>query len=104
MVNTTEAEDQVTTFNYCGAPNNLEEDAVEICSRKTKDVTGVRLPVHDLRSLNRRAFNIDTHGFAVLSHQSSLLPPLKPARAVDFADDALLKAVYWNEIIDLLRQ
>ncbi|KAJ6551351.1 hypothetical protein B0H19DRAFT_1157313, partial [Mycena capillaripes] len=105
MVNTTEAGDQVTaTFNYYGAPNDLEEDAVEIFLRKTKDVTEVRLPVHDLRSLDPRAFNIDTHGFAVLSHQSSLLPPLKPARAVDFADDALLKAVYWNEIIDLLKQ
>ncbi|KAJ6551350.1 hypothetical protein B0H19DRAFT_1378102, partial [Mycena capillaripes] len=104
MANTTEAEDQVTTFNYYGAPNDLEEDALEIFIRKTKDVAEVRLPVRDLRSLDPRAFNIDNHGFAILSHQSSLLPPLKPARAVDFADDTLLKAVYWNEIIDLLKQ
>ena len=58
--------------------------------------------VTDMRSFGPSSFNLTTHGFQVLKHASSALPP-QSTSVPDFHDDNFVKPTYWPELIMMLK-
>jgi hypothetical protein len=91
-------------FNYWSkteSPSNTEY-IFKISNGTSPDLVPVSTTVRDIRSIDASHFNIDSHGFQVLHHASSLLPPQAPLVA-DFSDQALMRNVYWPETVELVK-
>ena len=91
------------SFNYYIADQPPPPDDYAIITGGSDKVGPFTLPVHSIRE-SKEEFNIDTHGFQVLKHNSSLLPPAQPDGAADFHDSELVKSTYWPEVVALLQE
>lgn len=84
----------------------LEDDPIVLGGLITGDspkTSPFTLPVHNIRQSDEK-FSIDVHGFQILKHNSSLLPPFRQDSDVNFHDSNIVKSVYWPEITALLRE
>jgi hypothetical protein len=92
----------IASFNYYTAEEPPEVDQVAILTGDSDKLGPFPVPVYSIRE-SKEEFTIDSHGFQVLKHSSSLLPPSQPDGAVDFHDTKLVRSIYWPEITALLR-
>lgn len=90
-------------FNYWDSEDLPTTSGLyDITNGSSPQLRSVQTQVQDIRSIGISQFGLDTHGFQVLQHASSLLPPLATSVA-DFSDQELMKATYWPELIALLK-
>jgi hypothetical protein len=90
-------------FNYYDSDEPIPEDDASIFTGECPHMKPFTVPVQDIRQ-STESFDLDTHGFKILKHNSSLLPPSKPAGAANFHDQELMKSTYWPEITSLIRE
>ncbi|KAH8811335.1 GA4 desaturase [Xylogone sp. PMI_703] len=95
-------------FSYYASDKPLEDDDPAILkgpfqTGKGENIGKLSTTVQNIRESNEK-FNIDVHGFQVLNHNSSLLPPAQHDGAIDFHDVNLVKSIYWPEITALVKQ
>ncbi|PMD17155.1 hypothetical protein NA56DRAFT_648889 [Hyaloscypha hepaticicola] len=90
------------TFNYYTADEPPTEDDVSLLTDSGR-LSPFTLLVHSIRQSEEK-FTLDVHGFQILKHNSSLLPPLNPDGAADFHSSDVVKSTYWPEITALLRE
>ena len=91
------------TFNYWGTtdlPELLE--IKKIFTGTSSKLRSLPATVNDIRAAGLDSFNITDHGFQVLRHSSSLLPP-QSTSVSDFHDEQLMRSTYWPEIVSLLK-
>ncbi len=69
---------------------------------RSPKLRSVSTTVTDIRPAGLESFNLATHGFQVLKHSSSLLPP-QAASIPDFHDEKLMHSTYWPELASLLK-
>jgi hypothetical protein len=90
------------SFNYYAGDEPPAVDDVSILTGTSDKVGPSTGSVYSIRE-SKEEFILDTHGFQVLKHISSLLPPAQSDGAVNFHDEKLVKSAYWPEITALLR-
>lgn len=91
------------TFNYYTADEPPAVDDITLLTGASDKIAPFTGSVSSIRE-SKEKFSLDTHGFQVLKHASSLLPPAQPDGAVNFHDSELVKSTYWPEITALLRE
>lgn len=92
-----------TTFNYWGSTSTPQESELhQIFTGASSGLRSVPSFVSDLRVEGLSSVDLSTHGFQVLQHSSSLLPPQSPS-IPDFHDASFIKANYWPELMSLLK-
>ncbi|OQV07421.1 hypothetical protein CLAIMM_11860 [Cladophialophora immunda] len=91
------------SFNYWGSTSAPQESEIlHIFNGSSTELQRVRCPVADIRPYGLSSFDLTTHGFQVLRHPSTLLPPQSDA-VPDFHDTDLVNATYWPELVSMLK-
>ena len=96
--------DESALFNYWGSetPPTNTEYVHKIANGTSTDLVPVETMVRNIRGVGLSHFNVDAHGFQILQHTSSILPPQASA-VPDFSDQGLMHSTYWPEIVALVK-
>ncbi|KIW38863.1 uncharacterized protein PV06_08691 [Exophiala oligosperma] len=90
-------------FNYWSRPSPpAVEEVFSVFNGTSSSQKSVRCDVSDIRTHGLSSFHLASHGFQILRHSSSLLPP-QTDRIPDFHDDQTTKDLYWPEVTSLIQ-